>query len=71
MLERDSGFSRVYGNKARIGLIVPGPNTIAETEFWQMAPRGVTIHTARLPFDHYADDPLGTWRPTCPLPRLV
>jgi maleate cis-trans isomerase len=59
MLERDSGFSRVYGNKARIGLIVPGPNTIAETEFWQMAPRGVTIHTARLPFDHYADDPLG------------
>jgi maleate isomerase len=24
-----------------------------------MAPRGVTIHTARLPFDHYADDPFG------------
>ena len=51
--------TRIYGEKARIGLIVPGPNTVAETEFWQMAPRGVTVHTARLPFDHYADDPFG------------
>ena len=58
MLERDSRFTRDYGDKARIGLIVPGPNTVAETEFWQMAPSGVTIHTARLPFDHYAENPL-------------
>ena len=49
---------RVYGAKARIGLIVPGPNTVAETEFWRMAPDGVTIHTARLPFDHDDRDPL-------------
>lgn len=51
--------TRVYGEKARIGLIVPGPNTVSETEFWRLAPEGVTIHTARLPFDHFADDPLG------------
>lgn len=49
---------RVYGEKARIGLIVPGPNTVAETEFWRLAPDGVTVHTARLPFDHHAADPL-------------
>lgn len=49
---------RVYGGKARIGLIVPGPNTVAETEFWRMAPDGVTIHTARLPFDFDDVDPL-------------
>lgn len=42
---------RVYGERARIGLIVPGPNTVAETEFWRMAPDSVTVHTARLPFD--------------------
>lgn len=52
-------LERIYGGRARIGLIVPGPNTVAETEFWRLAPDGVTIHTARLPFDHYADDPLG------------
>lgn len=51
-------IERIYGSRARIGLIVPGPNTVAETEFWRLAPDGVTIHTARLPFDHYADDPL-------------
>lgn len=49
--------TRVYGERARIGLIVPGPNTVAETEFWRMAPEGVTVHTARLPFDHFAEKP--------------
>lgn len=49
---------RVYGDRARIGLIVPGPNTVAETEFWRMAPDGVTVHTARLPFDPDAAAPL-------------
>ena len=39
---------RPYGNRARIGLIVPSPNTVAETEFWRMAPEGVTIHTTRM-----------------------
>jgi maleate cis-trans isomerase len=36
-----------YGWRARIGLIVPSTNTINEPEFWRLAPRGVTIHTAR------------------------
>lgn len=39
---------RPYGWRARIGLIVPSPNTVAETEFWRMAPDGVTIHTTRM-----------------------
>jgi arylmalonate decarboxylase len=36
-----------YGWRARIGLIIPSTNTINEPEFWRLAPRGVTIHTAR------------------------
>ncbi len=36
-----------YGWRARIGLIVPSTNTIIEPEFYRMAPKGVTIHTAR------------------------
>ena len=39
---------RPYGWRARIGLIVPSPNTVTETEFWRMAPDGVSIHTTRL-----------------------
>ncbi|MBT6277890.1 MAG: hypothetical protein HOI95_27625 [Chromatiales bacterium] len=39
-----------YGGRARMALVVPSPNTVAETEFWQMAPAGVTVHTSRMPF---------------------
>lgn len=41
---------RVYGARARIGLVVPSTNTVAEIEFWRMAPTGVTVHTSRMPF---------------------
>lgn len=41
---------RIYGNRARLGLLVPSTNTVAETEFWRMAPPGVTVHTSRMPF---------------------
>jgi len=37
-----------YGWKARIGLIVPSTNTVNEPEFWALAPKGVTVHTARV-----------------------
>ena len=48
---------RPYGWRARIGLIVPSPNTVTETEFWRMAPEGVSIHTTRLRYraDEVAD----------------
>lgn len=48
---------RPYGWRARIGLIVPSPNTVTETEFWRMAPEGVSIHTTRLLYraDEVAD----------------
>jgi maleate isomerase len=38
----------MYGWRGRIGLIVPSSNTTMEAEFWRMAPRGVSIHTARM-----------------------
>jgi arylmalonate decarboxylase len=41
---------RIYGQRARLGLLVPSTNTTAETEFWRMAPAGVTVHTSRMPF---------------------
>ncbi|MCG8508382.1 MAG: hypothetical protein MI741_04060, partial [Rhodospirillales bacterium] len=37
-----------YGYRGRIGLIVPSTNTVNEPEFYQMAPPGVSIHTARI-----------------------
>jgi len=42
--------NRVYGRRARIGLVVPSTNTVAETEFWRLAPAGLTVHTSRMPF---------------------
>ena len=37
-----------YGWRLRIGLIVPSSNTTMESEFFMMAPEGVSIHTARM-----------------------
>jgi len=36
-----------YGWRARIGVIVPSINKVAEPEFWRLAPPGVAIHAAR------------------------
>ncbi|MGK0172855.1 MAG: maleate cis-trans isomerase [Gammaproteobacteria bacterium] len=41
---------RIYGARGRIALLVPSTNTVAEIEFWQMAPPGVTVHTSRMSF---------------------
>ena len=38
----------MYGWRGRIGLLVPSINTTMETEFWRMAPDGVSVHTARI-----------------------
>ena len=38
----------MYGWRARIGIIVSPPNTVAEVEFSRMAPQGVTIHASRM-----------------------
>ena len=42
-------WSRTYGPRARLGLIVPPSNTTNETEFARFAPAGVTVHTMRTP----------------------
>lgn len=38
----------MHGWRGRIGLLVPSSNTTAEPEFCKMAPRGVSVHTARM-----------------------
>lgn len=61
---------RPYGWRARIGLIVPSPNTVAETEFWRMAPDGVTIHTTRMLYRaSEVEDPLTDMEQY--LPRVI
>lgn len=38
----------MYGWRGRIGLLVPSINTTMETEFWKIAPQGVSVHVARI-----------------------
>lgn len=38
----------MYGWRRRIGLIVPSSNTTMESEFWRLAPVGISVHTARV-----------------------
>ncbi len=38
----------MYGWRGRIGLLVPSINTTMETEFWRIAPAGVSVHVARI-----------------------
>ena len=39
----------MYGWRARIGLLATAINTVMEPEFWELAPKGVSIHTTRIP----------------------
>ncbi|RLG84523.1 MAG: maleate cis-trans isomerase, partial [Thermoprotei archaeon] len=39
----------MFGWRGRIGLVVPSSNTTMESEFWSYVPRGVSIHSARVP----------------------
>jgi maleate isomerase len=41
------------GSRARIGVLQHHDQTITESEFWAMAPEGVSVHTARVPFHDY------------------
>lgn len=38
----------MYGWRGRIGLIVPSGNTTMEPEMWKLAPKGVSVHVARM-----------------------
>jgi maleate isomerase len=38
------------GWRARIGLLTPHNDIVPESEFWAMAPEGVSIHVGRVPF---------------------
>ena len=44
-----SSSSITYGNRAKIGVIVPPTNTVNEVEWNLMAPDGVSIHSTRMP----------------------
>jgi hypothetical protein len=48
------------GWRARIGLLVPDDDTVPESEFWTMAPDGVSVHAARVALGDvgaYSDPP--------------
>ncbi len=46
----------MYGDRARIGLIIPSSNTTIEPEFNTMAPDGISIHTTRLMYQYQAKE---------------
>ncbi|MCE2949058.1 MAG: hypothetical protein ACK515_22960 [bacterium] len=39
----------MYGQRGRIGAIIPADNAVLEPEFYGMAPEGVSLNVARLP----------------------
>jgi maleate isomerase len=55
------------GWRARIGVLTPANDPVPESEFWTMAPEGVSVHAARVPLvdvktfsnPPYADDATG------------
>jgi len=36
------------GYRARIGLLTPNDDAVPESEFWTMAPEGVSVHVGRV-----------------------
>lgn len=42
------------GWRARIGLVIPSTNTVNETEWQEWAPRGVSVHSARMKMDAHS-----------------
>jgi len=48
------------GWRARIGVLTPDDDTVPESEFWAIAPEGVSVHAARVPLADvgaYSDPP--------------
>jgi hypothetical protein len=48
------------GRRARIGVLTPDDDAVPESEFWTMAPDGVSVHAARVPLvslEKYSDPP--------------
>jgi pimeloyl-ACP methyl ester carboxylesterase/maleate cis-trans isomerase len=48
------------GWRARIGVLTPDDDAVPESEFWTMAPDGVSVHAARVPLaslEKYSDPP--------------
>lgn len=60
------------GWRARIGVLTHDDNTVSESEFWTMAPDGVSVHSARVPFSDLRTfgDPPGPDDATQRLSRL-
>lgn len=61
MSRKTNGLARDgLGWRARIGVLTHDDNTVSESELWTMAPDGVSLHAARIPFTDlrtYADPP--------------
>ena len=47
-VRRNSWNPDGLGYRARIGLLTPNDDAVPESEFWTMAPEGVSIHVARV-----------------------
>ena len=47
--------AKQLGWRARLGVIIPTVNTVAEPEFHAMAPDGVTSHFTRMPIHFHPE----------------
>lgn len=59
----------MYGYRERIGLILPSTNTVAEQEFFRMAPEGISAHVTRVKLT--ATNPEGLKAMACNARRAV
>ena len=48
MFDRKSWQPDGLGYRARIGLLTPNDDAVPESEFWTMAPEGVSVHVSRV-----------------------
>ena len=48
MFDRKSWQPDGLGYRARIGLLTPNDDAVPESEFWTMAPEGVSVHVGRV-----------------------
>ena len=46
--DRNSWQPDGLGYRARIGLLTPNDDAVPESEFWTMAPEGVSVHVSRV-----------------------
>jgi maleate isomerase len=57
-MSNSSSIAPRYGTRARLGMLLPSGNVVAESQFAAMLPNGVSLHTTRLKLTGSSDKEL-------------